>query len=550
VSAQPRVSTASMTLRSASQPAAAGAVPQPPEPQPDPLVPVADPSGKGSRGPQLTSAARTLMARQVYDHLRESDRQLALAGRPQDISFKRYSTRSDATRSPLALAWTEVQKHMPELEGKKFSSVRGSMYRWFVRHYTHGQSVLCRNKPRAKSEVSEALLTPFRDVLTRTTWLDSCQRHRRYLSLAQYHKALVAAPNRGRKLAKFTQDWKATGVRSLLTLERLVAQNFNLRRRMERFKRPRRKDLARMCAKVMLGHEPVREHFTHYKKTNNQKIVTVKRHTDAYTEYLESIVPPPPDACAASTSAATRQQHTGRTANFQGVQYRYDKLHLEPGRWDMVCNIDGFTVELRRQADSLRNRVYIEPNELLGVMEDEMLDVNVGVLEKQYYFVVMVPGYGIRAAVAMRSGTRLRDNSCDGSGLLFWYDRLTEFGLPGGILLESRLRDKAANYKVSLCCLSIARMLAKLADPGVIRTRGTPRFASSAVFSQSLDRVSLSAAAFLWYFATIGCWWMCESTSMAKSLCRPHVDQVMTSMSTRSLCGLPAIASCHSTTIM
>jgi hypothetical protein len=433
------------------------------------------------------------MARQVYDHLCERDKQLALAGRPHEIQFKPYIIRSNATQSPLALAWMKVQELHLEFQGRKYGSIRGALRLWFIRHYTHGETVLCHNKHRSKAEVSEALLAPFRDVLTRKTWTDNCQRERRYLSLGQYHAALTSAPKCAKKLQKFTEDWNATGVRSLVTLQGMVVDRFDLRKRYEKFKRPRRKDLARVCAEVWLGREPVREHFTHYKKTSSKKIVTVKLHTDEYTEYLESVAPPAA-AAAASTSAATRQQHLGRTAAFLGTQYKYEKLFLGPredrddpedmGVWNMICHIDGFTVELRREAGSLRNQVFIEPTELLPILEDDMLDPNVSALEKIYYFVIMVPGYGIRAAVAMRSGTRLRvDKSCDSVDTMpFWYDQLSDFELPQARQRQSMLREKAPHYKVRPCCLSVARMLSRVQSPGRILTRGIPIRASAAVF--------------------------------------------------------------------
>jgi hypothetical protein len=108
-----------------------------------------------------------------------------------------------------------------------------------------------------------------------------------------------------------------------------------------------------MCIKVILGHEPVPEHFTHYKKTNMTEghCQISHRRMHGYLEHHFAS----PDTCAwllghntPATASAFRSAVPLRQAAPAGRYVGYGMQQME------------FTNELRRQATPCTNRVYIE----------------------------------------------------------------------------------------------------------------------------------------------------------------------------------------------
>lgn len=83
-------------------------------------------------------------------------------------------------------------------------------------------------------------------------------------------------------------------------------------------------------------------------------------------------------------------------------------------------------------------------------------ELNVTQIEKHYYLVITLAGYGILACVALRSGSR---NVKQPEDMVYWFDRLVELGI-GTAEQEQELRARV--WKVSLLNPCLAQPVSKL----------------------------------------------------------------------------------------
>ncbi len=184
-----------------------------------------------------------------------------------------------------------------------------------------------------------------------------------------------------------------------------VVVKFRLRRRKEVFKSPREKKRAQMVALRLLGQAPILE--TYASATANQaqddpkKVVQLVRPGEAAVPWI-----------------------------WKDSSFR-----------ELWVQIDGFTVEKRLKGENpqMTNEVFVEEDEELPVYtRDEQSTSSFG-CEKHGYLAITVPGFGVVAAAALYTATRLHSTSH--TRFKFWYEQLEEFGV-GDAATMDMLRSK------------------------------------------------------------------------------------------------------------
>lgn len=192
-------------------------------------------------------------------------------------------------------------------------------------------------------------------------------------------------------------------------------RKFSLRRRKEVFKSPREKKRAQMVAQRLLGQAPILE--TYASATANQAQNEPKK--------VVQLVRPGEDASTA-------------------VPWFWEDSSFR----ELWVQIDGFTVEKRLKGENpqMTNEVFVEEDEELPVYtRDEQSTSSFG-CEKHGYLAITVPGFGVVAAVALYTATRL--HSTRHRRFKFWYEQLEEFGV-GDAATVDMLRGKT--WLVRLC---------------------------------------------------------------------------------------------------
>lgn len=200
-----------------------------------------------------------------------------------------------------------------------------------------------------------------------------------------------------------------------------VVKRFSLKRKAEVFKAPRCKAKAQALAKRLLGADPILEV---YRSTEKKKKID-------HTKIVKLL------------------------------QQGKDKSEATPWYWrdsswqQLWMAIDGFTVEKRMQEERTRARmVFVQGNEELPVYTRD-LPTSPFACEKHGYMAITMAGYGLVAAVAMFTSTRLSKTRRTPirTRFRFWYDMLVQLGI-GDQATEDMLRAK-----VWLVCFYLAFIL-------------------------------------------------------------------------------------------
>lgn len=98
----------------------------------------------------------------------------------------------------------------------------------------------------------------------------------------------------------------------------------------------------------------------------------------------------------------------------------------------LLVSIDGFTQELELSADVDAQHVYRLPDERITVCTrtsvDKSTTQNATKLQKHYYYLITLPGYGVVQCAVLKSGCRCLPEEL-AEGFHFWFDLLATLKL-------------------------------------------------------------------------------------------------------------------------
>lgn len=188
-----------------------------------------------------------------------------------------------------------------------------------------------------------------------------------------------------------------------------MVKRFSLKRKAEVFKTPRCKAKAQALAKRLLGAEPILEV---YRSTENKSKID-------HTKIVKLL---------------DKDQDPSTAAPWYWRDNSWQELWMA---------IDGFSVEKRVQEERTPpRRVFVQGDEELPVYTRDLPTSSFG-CEKHGYMAITMAGYGVVAAVAMRTATRLstKRRTPTRTRFKFWYDMLVQLGI-GDAATEDMLRKK------------------------------------------------------------------------------------------------------------